>query len=131
MSWRNESERHRLSALGVKTTNNNGYNDYKKLHKIDKYFIKIRDRLSNRDELTKQYCVEFARALRDLIGRGDNYRLWGHNYLYVDCIFIDGKGIHYPEDFEVLPKPDPDGWAYIYNMDKLEEYKNILDEVIE
>lgn len=147
MTWKGESRRHSLSRKGIKTAQGKG-NQFKSKGKqfkskglekphsksrIDNIIFKFRMKTDDPRKLTQGYCVEFARAMRDFVGGGDNYQIGGHNVLFYDGMYIDGKGIHTKEELESKYgsklNPDPDGWAYIYNTGKLKEYRELLDEV--
>jgi len=84
------------------------------------------------EETQRAYCVEFARALRDTLGYGINYHRFGHNYIKLGDYFIDSSGMKHWALFrpKELPQKDPDGWLYIYNEDKLNEYRKILGELL-
>ena len=133
--WHGESRRHSLARKGIISMpiRSNGLEKPHTSSRIDNIIFRIRMYLlKNPIELTEGYCVEFARAMRDFLGGGENYRIGGHNVLFYEGMFIDGKGIHTKEELEEkygnVLFPDPDGWAYIYNSKKLKEYAELLEQ---
>lgn len=132
--WYGNRQAHSLASKGVKTT----FNEIKGVDSgvINSIIQRARKRVKDPKKLTQGNCVEFARAMRDLLGSGENYQLHGHNYLHYNGLFIDGNGVHTRKDIESKwsggkISPDPDGWSYIYNMEALESYNKILKDVHE
>ena len=141
--WRRESHRHRLAGMGIKTKTAKGEVAYlKNLQNkrgkirstvIEGIIYRARREMDNTLELTEGYCVEFARALKDMLDGGENYQILGHNVIYYDGVYYDGRGAYTKEELELSYqggklRPDPDGWSYIYNIRKLEEYRGILEK---
>ena len=112
MSWRNESERHRLSALGIKTTKNTNL-------KKDKYDYNIIT-IKNPDELY------------DIIQERMEY--WEdelNEEVYVRAIYkneIDGFMLHQSVDF-ILPKFDE--YGNVVEMVEGFESKKDVEELFE
>lgn len=132
--WYGNKQAHSMASKGIKTK----ISDIKRIDSgVINLIIQVaRKKINNPDKLTKGNCVEFVRAMRDLLGSGENYQLYGHNYLKYGEIFIDGKGVHTRQDIESKwsggkLSPDPDGWSYIYSMEALESYRKILRDAHE
>jgi len=79
-------------------------------------------------------CVYFARALHDKLHDGENYQVCAHNVLHYKGVFIDAKGIHTGEElrrrYGCEPRPDRDGWNYIYDLELLKTYRKIMKKVV-
>ena len=77
----------------------------------------------------------FSRALRDALGKGENYTLEGiHNLVKYDGFFIDGLSV-YKSKREAAGEhgftqnklvKDSDGWKYILDRKLLETYRRRL-----
>ena len=79
-------------------------------------------------------CVHFARAMQEKLHDGENYQVCAHNVLYYKGVFIDAKGVHTREElrrrYHCEPRPDRDGWNYIYDLDKLKKYRKFVKGIV-
>ena len=85
------------------------------------------------DEKTFEYdpmnrdCVYYTRALHDEINGGENYQVGPHNVLKYGDQYWDANGPHSKseliEKYGAKPRPDPDGWNYILDEDRLKFYR--------
>ena len=133
--WYGNSMGHSLASKGIIVRKNDVEYKYELEDKdpdtIRELISIFRSKISNKDELTQKHCVEFARALYDMLGGGENYQIMGHNYLMYNDYFYDGTGVQTKEQIEgrfkgAKLKKDPDGWNYIYNMKALKDYRQKL-----
>lgn len=132
--WYGNKQAHSMASKGIKTK----ISDIKGIDSgiINSIIQVARKKVKDPTKFTQGNCVEFAKAMRDLLGSGENYQLYGHNYLKYGDLFIDGRGVHTRKDIESKwtggkISPDPDGWSYIYNMEALESYRKILKDAHE
>lgn len=133
--WHGNSMGHSMASKGI-TVRTSNKDMFYELENKDPDTIKelisiFRNKIDNTDKLTKGYCVEFAKALSDIVGGGENYQIMGHNYLHYNDYFYDGTGVYTKQQIEgkykgAKLKPDPDRWNYIYNMNVLNTYRKIF-----
>ena len=143
IGWRNESYRHSLASKGIKSSEDirDMLSEIRRELDIEapedvplnRIFDLVEEfnKVVPVEETQRAYCVEFARALRDTLGYGLNYKLYGHNLLKVEDYFVDSRGVWRLEDLDGVPLRDPDGWVYIYNEEKLDEYRSLMKDIWE
>lgn len=134
--WYGNSMAHSMASKGITVKYDNKQDMFYELENKDPDTIReliqiFRNKIKNKDDLTQKYCVEFARALYDIIGDGENYQIMGHNYLKYNDYFYDGTGVQTKEQIEnrfkgAKLRKDTDGWKYIYNTNALKEYRKKL-----
>jgi len=117
--WHSEPYRHSLASRGIRTRFEQ--RTHLKEPTVDRETDYYYDPM-------KGDCVYYARALRDKLGKGENYQVGPHNVLKIGNDYIDAEGTHTKEElinkYGYVPRLDPDGWNYILDESRLNYYRN-------